>query len=616
VDTVKKAIVIGLDGLEPKIVEPMLDAGELPNLAKLRAQGGYGRVRTTYPAQTPVAWSTFATGTNPGGHGIYDFIARDPKTYLPLLSLNRYEQKNAFLPPQVVNGRRGTPVWELLSKAGLPSVVLRHPLTYPPDNVRGRILGGVGVPDLRGGLGTYTLYTSAEGVKAQEGENVVQVHPGSGDVTTYIAGPRDPKSRSDFKFDIILQLRPAENKVVLRSAGQPKELEVRGGQWSDWLKVKFKVGTLLSVRGMVRFYLLRFAPEFELYASPVNFDPDAPMFPISSPPEYAQELQARVGTFYTAGMAEEDAGLKNRRLSEEAFLAQCADVLREREAMMLYELERQRDGLFFILYDTPDRLQHLFWRFLEPEHPANRGDVTPEMKRAIHDHYSKLDGIVGKALRYADNQTLFIVLSDHGMNSFQRGLNLNTWLYENGLLALQKGVQPGEEAGDFFHCVDWGQTKAYALGLGGIYLNIKGREQKGIVAPEQAEVLKATIAKGLAGIVDPERGQVAVRSVSTREQLYQGPYADQAPDLLVNFAEGYRASWGTPLGAVPEGLFADNDKKWGGDHCIDPVLVPGVLFMNRPFESRQASLVDLAPTILSAFGVPEGKNMEGESLLE
>ncbi len=592
-DTTKKVIVIGLDGLEPKIVESMLKAGELPNLAKLRVQGGFGRVRTTYPAQTPVAWSTFATGTNPGGHGIYDFIARDPKTYLPMLSLNRYEQKNAFLPPQVVNGRRGTPVWELLSKAGLPSIVIRHPLTYPPDNIRGQMLAGVGVPDLRGGLGSYTLYTSAEGVKAQEGENVVQIQQGSSDITSYIIGPRDPKSRSDLKFDITWQLQPAEKRIVLRSAGQPKELEIREGEWSDWLKVKFKVGSLLSVRGMVRFYLLRFAPEFELYASPVNFDPDAPLFPISSPPEYAKELQARVGTFYTAGMAEEDAGLKNRRLGEEAFLAQCADVLREREKMMLYELERQRDGLFFILYD-----------------------VTPEMKRAIHDHYSNLDAIVGKAMRYADNQTLFIVLSDHGMNSFQRGLNLNTWLYENGMLALQKGVKPGEEVGDFFRCVDWGQTKAFALGLGGIYLNAKGREQRGIITQEEAEGLKLSIAEGLAGIVDPERGRVAVKSVMTREQLYRGPYAEQAPDLLVNFAEGYRASWGTPLGGVPEGLFVDNDKKWGGDHCIDPALVPGVLFMNRPFEVEQASLVDLAPTILGALRVPKGAAMEGKSLLK
>ncbi len=613
----RKVIVIGLDGLEPKIVEPMLQAGDLPNFAMLRARGSYARLQTTFPAQTPVAWSTFATGTNPGGHGIFDFIGRDPKTYFPVLALNHYEQKNVFLPPHAVNGRRGTPFWELLSKAGIPSVVLRHPLTYPPDNQRGRMLGGVGVPDLRGGLGTSTLYTTAENVEAQDGETVVPVRIDANDrIVTHLIGPRNPSSRADFHFDVTMDLDRSSKKVVLRSAGQPKELVISPGLWSGWLKVKFKVNSLLSVRGMLRFYLNRLEPVFELYASPVNFDPDEPLYPISSPPEYAKELAARLGNYYTAGMAEEDSGLKNRRLSEEAFLAQCDDVMREREGMMLYELERQREGFFFCLFDTPDRLQHLFWRFREPEHPANRQDVTPEMARVIEDHYRRLDAIVGKAMTYVDDQTLFIVLSDHGMNSFQRGLNINTWLYENGLLALQSGIQPGKEAGDFFRTVDWSRTKAYALGLGGIYLNRAGRESKGIVDANEVEAIQAAIIRGLTGLADPARGKVSVRRVVTRDQVYRGLYAHESPDLLVNFFEGYRASWDTPLGGVPAGLFEDNTKKWGGDHVIDPDLVPGVLFMNRPMRNDEPRMVDLAPTILSALGVSKGSAMEGESLVE
>ena len=143
----------------PRIVSRLLEAGQLPNLARLKEQGGFTRVATTRPAQTPVAWSTFATGTNPGGHGIFDFLRRNPKNYLPELALNRYEQKNAFLPPKAVNLRRGTPVWELLAAAGKSSTVLRCPCTYPPDRVRGQMLSGMGVPDLRGGLGTSTFYT-------------------------------------------------------------------------------------------------------------------------------------------------------------------------------------------------------------------------------------------------------------------------------------------------------------------------------------------------------------------------------------------------------------------------------------------------------------------------
>jgi predicted AlkP superfamily phosphohydrolase/phosphomutase len=279
-------------------------------------------------------------------------------------------------------------------------------------------------------------------------------------------------------------------------------------------------------------------------------------------------------------------------------------------------LERFKSGFYFCLFDTPDRLQHMFWRFREPDHPANRGgNFNPEFSHVIEGHYRACDAIVGKALKYADEQTLFIVLSDHGMNSFQRGIHLNTWLYNQGFLALQNGLKPGEETGDFFRGVDWSRTQAYALGLGGIYLNLKGREEKGIVIADEAESIKTAISKGLTGLSDPERGQVAIRSVASREQIYSGPYVSEAPDLLVNFAEGYRVSWGTPLGGTPAGLFEDNRKKWGGDHMIDPVLAPGVLFMNQSFRGESPSLVDLAPTILAALGVPKGSAMEGSSLL-
>ena len=608
----RKVVVIGLDGFEPKIAEPLLAAGALPNLAKLRALGGYARLATTYPAQTPVAWSTFATGVNPGGHGIFDFIRRDPKTYLPDFSLNRYEQKNAFTPPKAVNLRRGTPLWELLSAAGLESTIVRCPCTCPPDTIRGRMLSGMGVPDIRGGLGTSTFYTTDEDAVAQESENVVTVRPnGSDGIATHIVGPRNPKTRSDFHCDITIHVDAAAKKVVVRSDGQPKALEVREGEWSDWLKVKFKTGLLQSVKGTLRFYLVRLEPVFELYASPVNFDPEAPMFPISAPPEYSKELAAKLGTFYTSGMVEDHGGLNNGRFGEAAYLDQCTRVLHEREQMMLYELGRLQAGLFFCLFDTPDRLQHMFWRFQEP----GVADVPAHLAGAITEHYRACDAIVGTAMQHIDDQTLFVVLSDHGMNSFQRGVHLNTWLHDQGLLVLQDGIAPGDEAGDFLRHVDWTRTRAYALGLGGVYLNLKGREGRGIVDDAEAATLKEAIVNGLTGFGDPVRGKVAVRGVVTREQVYSGAYVNEAPDLLVNFAEGYRASWATALGGVPSGHLEDNVKKWAGDHIMDPCLVPGVLFMNRRFRGDAARLLDLAPTILAALGVPKGSAMEGGSLL-
>lgn len=614
----KKVIVIGLDGLSPAIVSRLLEAGELPNLARIKGRGGYSTIATTRPAQTPVAWSTFATGRNPGGHGIFDFLRRNPKNYLPDLALNRYEQKNAFLPPKAVNLRGGTPVWELLKAAGRDAAVVRCPCTYPPDPIRGRMLSGMGVPDLRGGLGTATFYSTDPQAKPRESENVATLQPqpgGDGVYTSHLIGPRSPKG-GDLRVEFSLRVDRACRRAVIRSDSQPKELEVREDAWSDWLRVKFKLGLLQAIRGTVRFRLLACEPEPVLYASPINFDPDAPLFPISEPAEYAGDLAHEIGPYATTGMVEDHAGLNNERISESAFLDQCELTWRERQAMMHRELERFDDGLFYVLYDTPDRIQHLFWRYNEPDHPANRGNAPdPTFSQVIDDAYRRCDAVVGEALQYADSRTLVVVLSDHGFNSFRRGVDLNKCLYDQGYLALKGGVRPGHEAGDLLRQVDWSRTRAYAVGLSGIYLNLRGREGEGIIAPDQVDALRAEMAARLSSLVDPEYpGTRAIRRVLPREEAYRGPYLPEAPDLLVDFAPGYRVSWSSSMGGIAEKLVEDNVKKWSGDHIIDPDSVPGVLFMSRPFRDG-ARLLDLAPTILDALSVPKGPAMEGESIL-
>ena len=362
---------------------------------------------------------------------------------------------------------------------------------------------------------------------------------------------------------------------------------------------------------------MRIGPTFEFYASPVNFDPESPLFPISSPPEFAGQLSERLGMYYTAGMIEDHNGLSNERFGEEAFLAQCDDAWRERRAMMSHELDRFREGLFYCLYDTPDRVQHMLWRFREPDHPANKGEpLDPRFLRAIEENYRRGDEVVGQVLPHVDDRTLLIVLSDHGFGSFRRQFHVNKWLYDQGLLALKTGHDPGEAAGDMLRGVDWEKTRAYALGLSGLYLNLQGREAKGTVKPDEAERLKADIARGLSGLEDPGRQAVAIRSAAPREQVYSGPFVNEAPDLIINYAPGYRVSWSSSLGGVADGgHFEDNTKKWAGDHIIDPALVPGVLLMNRPFRADRARLHDLAPTILAALGVSLPQELEGSSLL-
>lgn len=615
----RKVIVVGLDGLEPKLLDDLLVRGELPHLARLREQGGYARLATTYPAQTPVAWSTFATGTNPGGHGIFDFIRRHPQTYLPDLGLVRYAQTSPFLPPRAVSLRRGVAVWDLLAERGIPATVLRCPCTFGSNGRLATMLCGMGVPDVRGGLGTPTFYTTDSTVLAGESERVVHLVPARDGrvLRTHLVGPRHPKTGRDCTIELTLERLADGGGLAVHSSGSPQPLVVQMGRWSQWLRVRFKTGLLQSVAGMVRFYLVALTPHVELYASPVNFDPRAPLFPISVPGRYAAELEERLGPFYTTGMVEEHTGLDNGRIDETAFLQQCAEVWDERERMLHDALERQWEGLCFCLFDTPDRVQHLFWRFCEPDHPANRTRrAGGDFAHVIEETYRHCDDVVGRVLPYVDASTLLIVLSDHGFGSFRRGVNLNTALYEAGLLKLQDGSRPGEETAEgMLRQVDWSATQAYALGLGSVYLNRKGREGQGIVGVEEATQVARRVQAALTGLVDAETGRIAVRSVVMRGEVYAGECLEQAPDLLVNFAPGYRASWSTALGGVPAHVCEDNVRPWSGDHIIDPVLAPGVLFMNRPFRTKQANLLDLAPTILAAFDVPKGPAMEGASLL-
>lgn len=613
-ERINRVIVIGLDGLEPTIVEPMLDAGALPNLAELRRRGGYARLGTTWPAQTPTAWSTFATGTNPGGHGIFDFIRRDPQTYLPNLALNRYEQKNPFVRPKAVNLRGGTPLWCVLSGAGVPSTVLRCPCTYPPDEISGRMLSGMGVPDLRGGLGTGTFYTQADDVKAGEDENVVRLSGSSGRFQTYVIGPRHPRTREDIRFPIDVDLDHASRRVTIRSQGEPREVTVECGRWSEWLHVCFKAGLLTSVYGCVRFYLCRLEPQVEIYASPVNFDPRKPLFPVSWPQDYAQQLQETIGTFYTVGMAEEHTALNNGRIDESAYLDQCTQVLREREDMLSHEIDRLDKGLLYCLFDTPDRIQHMFWRFREEDTPANRSAQAGDFCRVIEQHYHDCDAIVGRVAQRADDRTLLIVLSDHGFGSFQRGVHLNTWLLEQELLAFKGNSRPAKEH-RLLRNIDWDRTKAYAVGFGSIYLNRRGREAKGILDGDESDAISTAIVRGLTGLQDAEPGRRAVRRVVRREEVYEGPFLDEAPDLIVGFESGYRVSWATPLGGAGDGLFEDNIRAWSGDHIMDPELVPGILLMNRRFHDSRPNMEDLAPTILAALGVPVPEQMKGQDLL-
>jgi predicted AlkP superfamily phosphohydrolase/phosphomutase len=429
----------------------------------------------------------------------------------------------------------------------------------------------------------------------------------------HLPGPRLPRGHDSL---VALAFRSGPDGTgVLTLGNRGPTCHLRVGEWSEWTRVKFKTGALTSMRGMVRFYLRSLAPHVELYASPVNFDPHAPPFPISHPWSYAASLEGEIGPYSTLGMPEDHTGLSNGRFDEDAFLAACDLVMREREAMLHYELSRLEHGLLYCLFDTPDRIQHMFWRFREPDHPANaRHGHDPRFRRVIEDHYRRCDDVVGEVLRAVDDETTLMVVSDHGFTGFRRAINLNAWLVDAGWMALRPDADR-RDASDFLRGVDWSRTRAYALGFGGIYLNVAGREGEGIVPDADRADLSSRLARELTGLADVEHGTQAIAGVDVRERLYAGPRAAEAPDLVVRAADGYRVSWSTALGGVPLSWFEDNTRKWAGDHIVDPVLVPGVLFMNRPMTERAPHLVDCASTILASLGVRVPAAFEGQSVL-
>ncbi len=607
---VKRIVFLGLDGLDPAITERMLDEGKLPNLARLRAGGTYSRLRTTFPALSPVAWSTFATGVNPGRHNIFDFLNRDLRTYAPELSSARVRPPQHFLKigrlriplsaPVVEARRKSEPFWSILGRHSIASTIIRVPITFPPEAFKGRLLSAMCTPDLRGTQGTFSWFSSEPSETSVEG-GVRQMLAADGDgYRGELTGPEDATTtgRREMRLPFRIQrTRDADWTLDIQSETHALAL----GKYTPWIRVRFRSAARIAARGIVRFLLTATEPSVELYATPVEIDPEAPALPISHPRYYAVYLAKLLGSFATLGMAEDTWALNEGAIDENAFLAQALSIQREREAMFFSALDRTRHGVLACVFDTTDRVQHMFFRHL---------DGGPH-SHVIEDLYCDMDRLVGETMQRVDHNTALFVLSDHGFCSFKRGVNLNAWLHENGYLVLLDGRA---ESGEYFDGIDWSRTRAYTFGLGGLYLNLQGREASGIVEPESAGELTRELSARLTGLRDSTTGEVAITNVYAASEIYNGPYAGAAPDLIVGYARGYRASWDAAVGKTGSEVFTNNEKAWSGDHCVDPVHVPGVLFANRVLQVENPGIEDMAPTALDLFGVPRPAWMEGVSL--
>jgi len=619
-----RVVVIGFDGVDPEIAEAMMGAGRLPHLAKLREAGAYARLGTSCPAMSPVAWSSFMTGAGPGRHGIHDFLHRDPRTYLPELSSARIRPPRRVtrlgplrLPlgrPLLRMLRRSKPFWTVLGEHGVFSTVLRVPITFPPERCHGLLLSGMCVPDLRGTQGSFTLFTTAQEPRGEHlgGQRAALVGE-NGVFHGRLAGPALPGSGGGRQAEVHFRLVPeADGSVRLDIAGQ--RISLRPREYSDWVPVSFRLGPASGGRanGICRFYLKQIEPELELYVSPINIDPARPSLPVSHPVAFSIYLSKRLGRFATLGLAEDTWALNEGVLDDGAFLEQCRLFFEERERMLFNALANTRYGCVVCVFDTTDRVQHMFWRYRDRAHPAPMEREAAILQEAVERAYEQADAVIGKLMAQLGDRDVLIVLSDHGFKSFRRGVNLNAWLLREGYLHLKEGAA-GEA--EWLREVDWERTRAYALGLSGLYLNIRGREAKGAVAPAEAEALKRELMERLSGLRDGENGGVAIARVFDTRAVSPGPYADAGPDLVIGYAPGYRASWEAAQGKVSGPVIADNTRRWSGDHCLDPRQVPGVLFCNRRLDASGARIVDIAPTVLALFGIAAPGYMQGRSLL-
>ena len=684
----QKVIVLGFDGADAKYTEQWMNEGKLPNMAKLRSMGTFRPLRPTLPAQTPVSWSTFSTGIDPGRTGIFDFLRRDPRNYLPVfaafdetkeplglgarnpiaaaavvlvligiiaLVIARFSRIGGvitaviavalagaafaavrkYIPitrPGVINRRQGIPFWEVAAKAGKKATIVHIPVTFPANDFGDgdHMLSGLGVPDLSGRVGKPFYFTSELDFH-RSGSNefsidVVQLEDNKGVINTKIQGPPNKLFGKPPYISIPMTITVADdrNSVTIEESGQ--KITLKAGEWSDWVTFVFPFNPIIKVQGISRFHLIASQPEVKLYLSPINFDPRKlpPGFKVSAPANWASKLAQQFGPYKTIGWQIDTWAISEGFADEQMFLDDMEWTVAKDRQMFEKFLEGP-DDLIVHQFEFPDRVGHVFWRFMDPKHPAYDAAQAARWGGTLLKAYQLMDAIVGDAMAAAEkHNAALIVVSDHGFASFRKAVNYDTWLVMNGYMTLKSGVQVKErnvemlfDQGQFWENVDWTKTRAYAMGLGELYINLKGREAQGIVNPgAEYDALKNELKTRLVALTDPETGEHPVRRVIAREEIYRQFDPNMIPDLFITNNDGYRVSWQTSLGGIPKNLFEANKQVWSGDHCsVDPELVKGIFFYNRRLTTDRAPYIgDVYPTVLGLLGVPAPYALDGEEL--
>ena len=601
-----QTLILGFDAFDPAVFERLSGLGRLPNLTRYVEAGGYARFAVANPPQSEVSWTSIATGLNPGGHGVFDFVHRDPATYalrVSLLPTKRGLAGTQFIPPFTART-----IFDQAVRQGFPATVLWWPATFParPESPV-RTLPGLGTPDIQGRLGVGTLFsTDAELTHEKRKTPFVALERcGKDRYIGLLRGPIRKKRKGTHQSILELQLELNSDKSARIAIGK-HALELMEGVWSPILEVSFKVGRFLSVRALTRVILTQVRPDVKLYFLPLQLHPLHSPWRYATPRAFVRQTWQACGPFLTLGWPQDTTALEERCITDSQFLDLCESIFQTRERVFMYQLQYFREGILACVFDSLDRVQHMFWR--------DRPDI-------VDGWYLKLDALLGRVERclvdLGKDQTKIVIVSDHGFADFDFKVHLNHWLVQRGYL-----VTAGDESGSL-QDVDWSQSQAYALGLNSLYLNLAGREEQGCAPASQYEPLINKLRDELLGWRGPD-GRPVVQQAWSQSDAFVGPLAEYGPDIVVGYSPGYRASAQTGLGTWEKASIEANRDHWGADHCMDPQAVPGVLlcnqglkdFPNPSYRDIPALAIGAAPDLSDSAPPPSSFGDEDQAVIE
>ena len=546
-----RTLIIGLDAFDPAFFEKLHSQGKTPHLRKLLEAGGYSRFRVSDPPQSEVSWTSIATGMNPGGHGMFDFVHRNPANYSLQVSLLP-TQKN-LLGLQFVPPYNAQTIFDEAVEDGYPATSMWWPATFPAKQASPvQTIPGLGTPDILGRLGVGTYFSVEELPANTERKTAVRslIKKGATRFSGTLEGPakKNGTVNIDFELDIndaTAMLHVAKQKVLLKL-----------GEWGEIVELPFSVGFGMTIKAISRAILTSLNP-LSVYFLPLQLHPLGSPWPYATPKNFIQDQWKKNGPFLTLGWPQDTTALNEELINDEQFLKLCEMIDAERERALNHSLDSFDEGLLACVFDSLDRVQHMFFK--------GREDV-------IEAWYIRLDAMIGRIMaRAARKKTKVIIVSDHGFGRFDYKVHLNQWLAERGYLKTTN-------ASFDLRAVDWSQTQAYALGLNSLYLNLAGREGQGIVS--DATQTLAKLKEDLLQWKGPN-GEAVVQSALIRDEVFQGPLAAYGPDIFIGYRPPYRGSAETGLGQWRSEAIEKNTEHWEADHCFDSRAVPGVLFSNE-----------------------------------